>query len=149
MCIHYPSSCMCNYLGINSPPYFFLTSKSQWHIESIERHPVDMSLPLIPFPKGKSVSKGANIAKVPKWVIAGQSEAPEWQRIRHVFCQIRVYILSQSYVIVYILCLRIRVVSQDMWAPHLYLRKWWIPQTMDTPLFPITETWVFPSDAFW
>merc|ERR1740128_396949 len=48
----------------NSSPYFFLPGKCQRKIYSVESHPVDVFLPVLPGPPDKAIPWSANILVV-------------------------------------------------------------------------------------
>lgn len=56
------SESLCPYLL----PQGFLTGEGQWQIDSIESHPVDLSLPSWPVPPHGGVAKGAHVLVIPE-----------------------------------------------------------------------------------
>ena len=48
-------------LGPHAPPDLFLTSEGQGEVDTIERHPVNVPLPVRPLPPHEAVARGADI----------------------------------------------------------------------------------------
>ena len=53
--------------GPHIVPHGFLPGDGEWHIDAVERHPVDESLPVVPVPKGHGVAIGAVVQKEALW----------------------------------------------------------------------------------
>ena len=45
-------------------PYHFFASDSQWHVDAVQGHPVDLFLPAVPVPKGHGIGKRAVVEVV-------------------------------------------------------------------------------------
>ena len=62
------------HLLIHVEPDCFLGCESQWKINTVEGHPVDMGLPLRPLPEGERVAWRTNILVVPEPIVGRQIE---------------------------------------------------------------------------
>ncbi len=60
------------HLLVDPDPDCFLSCECQGQVDAIESHPIDVLLPLWPLPKGKSVSRRADILIVPQLFIGRQ-----------------------------------------------------------------------------